>query len=159
VFPCVTCYDTVKCSSCALGYYFLTTNSSCQPCSCPTCSSDTVCLSCALGLYLSGGSCLACNSSISNCISCFNTTLCSACTVGYYLNSARTACIVNCDLGFYLAATTCARCPYLCATCNSSTVCTECVTGNYLSGNNCNSSCLSLFAGCLHCNSSLCYSC
>lgn len=130
--PVANCafYKTASdgCLVCNSGF-FLNTTGTCVsfPTGVPNCvsySSATTCIQCSTNFYLSGGSCLAVNTTaqIANCANYGSSaTTCTACNPGFYLSS--NACVQGTISN--------------CAVYNSASVCAACESNYYLSSNAC----------------------
>jgi len=106
---CLTCSNAYSCSLCDSGYY-LTTLTTCSPCS------------------------------VNNCASCLSDGTCSLCASGYHGTDCSSKCAANCDIcdsnacyqcsqGYTINAGGCKAIDMLCATGPSYSSCFQCLTG------------------------------
>lgn len=124
--PCLSCLDSVTCSSCQ-NAFVLTQNLTCET-------------SCPLGTFNSTVSginqCLSC---FSGCEGCSGTnTSCSSCQNGTFLSSNQCINSSSCPNGTYPNSlnNSCSSCLSPCDQCSTASVCLTCASGQYLVANN-----------------------
>ncbi|KRX07488.1 Insulin-like growth factor binding protein, N-terminal [Pseudocohnilembus persalinus] len=126
---CSLCTSSTSCSSCAYGYYFDTTTSSCVA-TCPN----------SYYAEEDGRTCDPCDSDCDTCTgpSSSECVLCSSSPTQLYFHSDN-LCYSTCPDGYYGDSGTlnCEACTTGCYTCTDSSTCTECIPGYYLSGSSC----------------------
>ncbi|KRX07487.1 Insulin-like growth factor binding protein, N-terminal [Pseudocohnilembus persalinus] len=126
---CTLCTSSTSCSSCAYGYYYDTTTSSCVT-TCPDTyyaeDNGRTCQPC-------DSECYTCNGpSSKQCI------LCTSSPTQLYMHFDN-QCYQNCPQGYFNDNTSknCQICPTGCYTCSDLSTCSECIPGYYLHNNNC----------------------
>jgi hypothetical protein len=154
---CLTCTPTplgVACNTCDLGWKLKWFSCVCDPIAsnllnCETCASPIVCTKCVSSMFYIGPvdfKCYPCTTFDPNCVQCGSLNRCSLCatTYGIKTNSDGTTLCVPCN-----------KTLSNCTECIAVSACTNCDLGFGLNLASTCSKCVSMFKGCVECETSV----